>query len=144
MSPASNFVAHFEARFPNRDLWRPGCAYSAEGEKLAPFVFEEPPGDRIGVFSILATNPNTVQLCLIRADVCCRRDGPRMLAALCAEADRLAVSMKLQAVPADDRPDPIPEDKLVAFYRKFGFVELGGMVHKPYMIRAPTPPRSQG
>jgi hypothetical protein len=46
--------------------------------------------------------------------------------------------MKLQAVPQDDCPDPIPEVKLVAFYRRFGFAEIGGMARKPNMIREPT------
>ncbi len=135
MPRSADLIEYFESRFPLRDSWRPGCAYSFEGQKLPPFVFEEPPGNRIGIVSLWVANPDTVTICLVRADLQKRGDGSRMMAALCEQADRLGISMKLQAVPQDDGAGAIPEDVLVRFYKRHGFVVLGDMAHKPYMVR---------
>ena len=91
------------------------------GEEVDPFVFEEPPGTRVGLVGLWASGPDSVHIQLVSVDKDKRErgHGTRMLEALCTEADRQGVTLEL--MPRQQEEDGLSTAELVAWYLKHGF-----------------------
>lgn len=61
--------------------------------------------------------------------------GTKILSMLCADADKASASLVLEASPYHDRT-PAGVSRLMAFYARFGFVEIKG--HPGTMRREPS------
>ena len=129
MTPAGAFLQHLETMFRRREPGRPGSGFTLEGKRLELIVFENSRGNAIGAVSMIARGPETVEICLVVANDPQHGDGTRMLDALCLEADRDRVTLKVQ--PAPQTEEGIQREKLKEWYRRFGFVG------EQFMERAP-------
>lgn len=131
MTPAESYVQGFYCRFAGRI---PLSAGWSDGN-IYPLVFEDESGKPIGLVAMAANasyGPNTVQVYLIASFLPRRGDGSKILKALCAEADDRQIELLLQAesLGADKRYFT-PQNKLIAWYRSFGFTGGRVMVRKP-------------
>lgn len=132
MNPAKKYVHSFYSRFRGRVPLAAGVVPKVT--KVYPFVFVD--GNMpVGVMALAthdAIGPTSVQIFLIAAFETRRGHGSLMLRALCHEADRMRVSLRLQAEPQWARDeDLVLPDVLAAWYRGFGFQGRRVMIREP-------------
>lgn len=132
MNPAADFVSLFYSRFRGRVPLPAGIVSKAT--KVYPFVFTD--GNHpIGVVAMAtrdAIGPRSVPIFLIAAFETRKGHGSLMLRVLCEDADRMGVSLPLQAEPQWARnEDLVPPDKLAARYKRLGFQGNRSLVREP-------------
>jgi len=122
LNRAQKYIDYLYAKFVGRVPFKAG---SPGGFSFVyPFVFENGSGNAIGLVSVAwekESSDNLVRLFHLSAFKMGFGDGSQILTVLCSLADEFGVDLTLQAEPQSNGLDIISQDKLLSWYRKFGF-----------------------
>jgi len=142
MNPARQYVLGLYAQFPGRVPMKVGL--TLEFGSVYPFVFEDAGAMPLGLVGCAWSEgqaSDLVQVYNVSVFKPKQGAGSKILRHLCDEADRLDVSLHVQAQPQYiDIDECISDQKLQSWYRSFGFEGAMAMTRRPRLaLNNPMP-----